>query len=75
MIRTRLLIAALVLGTGLFVASSSAEAHPNYYRVYRAPVYRPPVCYPAPVVNAPCVPVYRPAYHYRSYYHGRRWHR
>jgi len=75
MIRTRILLPALLLAAGLFLTGSAVEARPVYFRPAPCPA---PVVVTAPVVAAPCVtPIvthyraYRPAY----YYHGYRGHR
>jgi hypothetical protein len=74
MFRTRILLPAIVLAAGLFLAGSTAEARPFYVRSVPCPV---PVCAPAPVVVA--APYVVPAYHYRvvrhAYYHGYLGHR
>jgi hypothetical protein len=81
MIRFRTILPAFAVGAALFLTCSAAEAHGYYRHVhYRAPAYCAPVvaapivtapCPPAPVVvQAPCVPAYRPVY-YHAHYRGR----
>ncbi len=67
MTRTRLFIAALLLGCGLLITSSAAEARPIYVRpavaarsIVVAPRIGPRVAYPG---------------HFRNYYYGHRWYR
>ena len=73
MFRTRILLPAIVLAAGLFLAGSTAEARPIFVRPAPCAV---PVCVPAPVVVAPYVV---PVNHYRvvrpAFYHGYRGHR